>query len=145
MKLSEHFTVDEFTTSQTASRRGIRNVPGPRELANLKRLAAALEQVRAIYNKPLTISSGYRSPDLNSAIGGARSSAHLLGLAADINVPGISPRELGHAIIAAAIPFDQLIYEGTWIHFALAEGPLRGEMLTAHFGGARTTYTTGIA
>lgn len=144
MKLSEHFTLDEFTTSQTAARLAIGNNPGAVEIKNLHRLAEALEKVRAIHGSPLTISSGYRSPNLNSAIGGSRNSAHQYGLAADINVPGIPPRDLAHAIIAAGIEFDQLIFEGTWVHFALSSGKLRNETLTAHFGNGKVKYTAGI-
>ncbi|MES2349139.1 MAG: D-Ala-D-Ala carboxypeptidase family metallohydrolase [Pseudomonadota bacterium] len=146
MKLSEHFSLDEFTTSQTAARRRIDNTPTPAVFANLKRIAALLEQVRAIYGKPLTISSGYRSPELNAAIGGAKASAHVLGLAADINVPGVSPAVLAREIIKAGIKFDQLIYEGTWVHIALRAGVSRNEVLTAHFGAdGRATYTSGLA
>lgn len=145
MKLTEHFTLAEFTDSQTALRKGISNMPSEMAIANLHRVAEVLEQVRALFGKPLVISSGYRSPALNSAVGGASSSAHLTGLAADFTVPGMTPSDTAKAIVKAGIKFDQLIYEGTWVHLGLSAGALRNEVLTAHFGGGSTTYTRGIA
>lgn len=145
MKLTEHFTLEEFTDSQTATRRGIDNSAPPPVVNNLRRVAELLEQVRALVGKPLVVSSGYRSPALNVAIGGARSSAHLTGLAADINAVGMRARELAVAIRDSGLPFDQLIHEGTWVHIGLNSGQPRREVLTAHFGGGATTYTRGIA
>lgn len=143
--MSEHFTIAELTFSQTATRRGIDNTPSEATTANLRRLCDTLEQVRALVGKPLTISSGYRSPALNMAVGGARDSAHVQGLAADINCAGLSPKALAVLIRESGIAFDQLIYEGTWVHIGLADGPLRNEVLTARFSGGRAAYTRGIA
>lgn len=143
--LTEHFTLDEFTESQTATRKGIANKPSAAEINNLRRVAEVLEQVRALYGRPLTISSGYRSAALNAAVGGSKTSAHLRGLAADINVPGVSPRDLALKIRDSGIPFDQLIHEGTWVHIGLADGAPRREVLTAHFGSGPTSYTHGIS
>lgn len=125
MNLTEHFTFDELTASQIAARQRIDNTAGPAIVENLRRVAGVLEQVRAVVGRPVTISSGYRCPALNTAVGGARDSAHLQGLAADINVSGMAPKDLARAIIAAGIQFDQLIYEGTWVHIGLAAGKLR--------------------
>lgn len=144
MKLTEHFTLAEFTDSQTALRKGISNMPSEMAISNLQRVAETLEQVRALFGKPLVISSGYRSPALNSAVGGASSSAHLTGLAADFTVPGMTPSDTAKAIVKAGIKFDQLIYEGTWVHLGLSAGVPRNEVLTAHFGGGTTRYTRGI-
>jgi len=143
--LSEHFTLEEMTASQTAVRKGIDNTPSASVVENLRRVAGTLEQIRALVGAPVHVSSGYRSPELNAAVGGARDSAHLQGLAADIEVPGMTPQELAKAIEGAGIQFDQLIYEGTWVHVGLAAGPLRGQVLTATFNGGRATYTEGIA
>lgn len=144
MKLTEHFSLAEFTDSPTALRKGISNLPNDTAIGNLQRVAEVLEQVRALFDRPLVISSGYRSSALNAAVGGSRSSAHLTGLAADFIVPGITPSETAKAIAASGIEFDQLIYEGTWVHIGLSVGKARREVLTAHFGGGPATYTRGI-
>lgn len=142
--MSDHFTIAELTFSQTAVRKGIDNTPSPAVAANLDRLMATLEQVRALTG-PLRVSSGYRSPALNAAVGGARGSAHVLGLAADITSATLTPKSLALLIRESDIEFDQLIYEGTWVHIGLSAGPLRREVLTAHFDGGRATYSKGIA
>jgi hypothetical protein len=145
MNLTEHFTLEELVASQVAARRRIDNRPAPAVVENLRRVAGVLEQVRAAVGKPITISSGYRCPVLNTAVGGARDSAHLQGLAADINVSGMAPKDLACAIIAAGIQFDQLIYEGTWVHIGLAAGKLRNQVLTATFAPGGVVYSAGIA
>ena len=121
MRLSANFTLEEFTTSQEAARRGIENAPGEAALANLRRLANRLEAVRSVFGYPIVISSGYRSPALNAAVGGAPNSAHMTGCAADLIVPGYgTPIAVCQAILGAGIPFDQLIHEfGRWVHFAV--------------------------
>jgi len=145
MNLSPHFTLSEMTFSQTATRKGIDNMPPPIELDNLRRVAALLEQVRTLVGGPVRVSSGYRAPALNAAVSGAKNSAHVQGLAADITVPGMTPRALAWMIFQSEIIFDQLIYEGTWVHIALSTGKPRREVLTAHFGNGRTTYTQGLS
>lgn len=143
--MSAHFSIAELTFSQTAVRRGIDNTPSETVCANLRRLCDTLEQVRALTGQTLTISSGYRSPALNIAVGGARDSAHVLGLAADITCKGLTPKALAVMIRESGIAFDQLIYEGTWVHIGLAAGKLRNEVLTASFNGGHASYTRGIA
>ena len=145
MNLSEHFTLEELVASQIAARRRIDNRPPPAIVENLRRVAAVLEQVRALVDHPVTVSSGYRSPVLNAAVGGARESAHLQGLAADITVSGMAPKDLARAIITAGIEFDQLIYEGTWVHIGLAAGKLRNQVLTATFAPGGVVYSAGIS
>ncbi len=142
--MSEHFTIAELTFSQTATRKGIDNTPSPVVVGNLTRLMATLEQVRALTG-PLRVSSGYRSPALNASVGGARDSAHVLGLAADITSPTMTPKALALLIRESGIEFDQLIFEGTWVHIGLSAGAPRHEVLTAHFDGGRATYSRGIA
>lgn len=144
MQLSPHFTLAELTDSQTATRRGIDNTPTPAVIGNLARVTAVLERVRALVAGPITVSSGYRSPALNRAVGGAPASAHVLGLAADITAPGMAPKRLAQAIRDAGIETDQLIYEGTWVHIGLSAGAPRGQVLTATFAGGRASYTEGI-
>jgi hypothetical protein len=145
MNLTEHFTLEELVASQIAARRRIDNRPAPDIIENLRRVGGVLEQVRAAVGKPITVSSGYRCPALNAAVGGARDSAHLQGLAADINVSGMAPKALAKAIIAAGIQFDQLIYEGTWVHIGLAPGKPRNQVLTATFAPGGVVYSAGIA
>ena len=145
MNLTEHFSLDEMVASQIAARRRIDNRPAPSVIENLRRVAAVLEQVRAAVGAAVTVSSGYRSPALNSAVGGARESAHLLGLAADITVAGMAPKDLAKAVIKAGIQFDQLIYEGTWVHIGLSVGAPRGEVLTATFAPGGVVYSRGVA
>ena len=145
IKLSEHFTLEELTFSATAQRKQIDNKPPAEVLDNMKRLAAGLEEVRAaLGNKPMRINSGYRSPKLNRAVGGARLSAHMAGYAADFVCPDFgSPLKIVKALAATGIQFDKLIQEGTWVHISFAP-EARRQMLTAHFGPNGTSYTAGV-
>ena len=144
-KLSEHFTLEELTFSATAQRKQIDNNPPAEVLENMKRLAAGLEEVRAaLGNKPMRINSGYRSPKLNRAVGGARLSAHMAGYAADFVCPDFgSPLKIVKALAATGIQFDKLIQEGTWVHISFAP-EARRQLLTAHFGTNGTSYTAGV-
>jgi hypothetical protein len=144
-KLTEHFTLEEFTASQTASRMGLNNVPpeGSQERANVQRTAETLEKVRLILGeKPVLISSGYRSPEVNRAVGGATNSAHLSGLAVDFTCPGYgTPLDVCHALQPhmADLGIDQLIYEyASWVHLGLSAGEPRHMALTIDNGGTRT-------
>lgn len=140
MKLSANFHLDEFVTSQTAARRGIDNTPSPEVIKRLRNTAKGLERVRAVLGKPILISSGYRSPALNKAVGGSATSDHINGDAADFISPGFgTPIAICRAIVAAGIKFDQLIEEGTWVHISF--GPrMRGQILTMRNG----KYTAGL-
>ncbi|WP_321946563.1 D-Ala-D-Ala carboxypeptidase family metallohydrolase [Paraburkholderia sp. J10-1] len=147
-KLSKNFALSEFIISQTAARKSIDNTPTPDIVANLTLLANALEDVRVLLgNRPILISSGYRCPVLNRAVGGALSSAHVQGLAADLTCPGYgTPLAICRALAGSKIPYDQIIFESTWAHFAIAApGKLpRRQVLTAHFGFGVTTYSIGL-
>ncbi|MYM66345.1 DUF882 domain-containing protein [Pseudoduganella sp. FT55W] len=141
--LTPHFTLREMTESQTATRLGILNLPTQTEVDNLSRLAETLEKVRASVKQPVRVSSAFRSPRLNLAVGGASNSAHMRGLAADINVNGMTPRQLAQHIAGMDLPFDQLILEyDSWVHLALHESKTRRELLTIRKG---TGYTQGLA
>jgi zinc D-Ala-D-Ala carboxypeptidase len=125
--LSENFTLEELTHSEMALRRGFDNSPSPAAYENLIRLANLLEQVRKLLGKPLLINSGYRSKEVNDAVGSKDSSQHRIGCAADIRVPGMNPKEVCDAIIASDIQYDQLIREfweedkgGGWTHISVA-------------------------
>lgn len=143
--LSPHFSLEEMTFSQTASRRGIDNTPPPEIIERLKHTASQLEVVRGLIGQPLIVSSGYRSPELNKTIGGSPNSAHCQGFAVDFSCPAYgSPLKICRAIDAAKISYDQLIQEGTWVHISFSI-PMRQELLTARFSPTGTSYSGGLA
>lgn len=150
MKLSPHFALVELLASETAVRKRIDNTPTPEVQNNLAFLAGCLEVVRELLgNKPILISSGYRSSQLNAAVGGSRTSAHISGLAADFICPGFgTPLEICQVLArrAGQISFDQLIQEGTWVHigFAASGKVPRHQVLTASFGASGTNYVSGL-
>ena len=120
--LTEHFTLEELTHSEAALRNGWDNTPNGDEVANLTRLAQLLEQVKAaVGGKPVMINSGFRSKKVNDSVGSKDTSQHRLGCAADIRVPGMTPRQVVDACIAAKVPFDQIILEfDAWTHISVA-------------------------
>jgi zinc D-Ala-D-Ala carboxypeptidase len=151
MHLTEHFTPAELTRSDYAIRHGINNQPTDADvLENLHTLAAGLERVRSVLRQPVHVSSGYRSPKVNSGVGGAKDSAHMRGLAADLVLPGVSARDVCVKIIEAAafVGFDKCIYEHDWTHISFPEPEEQPRMIamTAVFrSGQPTTYLKGIA
>jgi len=125
MNLSEHFTLDELTASETAARNGWDNSPNLNELSNLKRLAEFLEQVKTVVGgKPVMINSAFRSKLVNDAVGSKDSSQHRIGCAADIRVPGMTPDDVVKAVMAADIGYDQVIREfDRWTHISIPNNP----------------------
>ena len=124
MNLSPNFTLEEMTRSEYALRRGWPNDPDDKALANLKRVALLLEKVRAEVNRPIIVTSGYRSPNINSAIGGQKNSQHMLGCAADIRAIDLSADDLMMAIVDSDIKYDQLIKEfDSWVHISVPNDP----------------------
>jgi uncharacterized protein YcbK (DUF882 family) len=120
MHLGKHFTLDELTHSQTAQRRGLSNSPDASAVGWLQRLVVtALDPIREALGRPVSISSGYRSPAVNKAVGGASSSQHVLGQAADIRTNAMTPAQLVAFIRTLGLPFDQLIEEPTWVHISV--------------------------
>ena len=145
MNLTPHFTLEELIFSETALRKGIDNSPSEEVKANLSELALTLEKVRELLGVPLHINSGYRGPKLNAAIGGSTTSAHMTGQAADFIAPQFgTPKDIAIEIAASDIEFDQLIFEGAWVHIGI-RGDMRRQVLTANFIGGKATYTSGIA
>lgn len=146
MQLTPHFTLAELTVSQRAARLGIPNQPDQKALRNLVRMAQTLELVRAALGFPLVVSSGYRSPLLNSKTPGASTtSAHARGLAADFTAPRFgTPFDVCREVMASGIVFDQLIYEyGEWVHIGLADdGAKPRRMVLSKFNG--TGYLPGL-
>lgn len=121
IQLSAHFKLSEMVISQTAIRKGIENVPSDLVIANLKYVCSSLlEPIRSKFG-PITITSGYRSPRLNNQIGGSITSAHVSGMAADINPLGsVTKKQIVDWVISTSEIeiFDQIIFEGTWVHVA---------------------------
>lgn len=141
MHLTQHFTLEELIHSDYAIRHGISNYPSPAMITNLKTLAEYLELVRDLLKSPIIISSGYRGMELNRKIGGSTRSAHMSGLAADFIAPRFgTPKEIVSAIKDSDIRYDQLIYEGTWVHFSV-DDRMRRETLTATFKNGKAKYS----
>ena len=134
MNLSPHFTLAELTHTD---HRSLDNTPNAAELANLKRLAEFLEVVKTtLGGKPVMINSAFRSKAVNDAVGSRDTSQHRLGLAADFRVPGVVPDAVVRAIIAAKLPFDQIIREfsdpvsgGGWTHISISDKPRRQALI----------------
>jgi zinc D-Ala-D-Ala carboxypeptidase len=125
MQLSPNFSLEELTRSEAAARGGWDNTPNDQELENLKRLAALLQDVKAaVGGKPVMINSGFRSKPVNDAVGSKDSSQHRLGCAADLRVPGMTPRQVVESCITANVPFDQIILEfDSWTHISVPNTP----------------------
>ena len=130
MKLTEHFTLEELTRSDTARVKRMNNTPSVADSANLLKLCQQiLEPIREAYGHPIQITSGYRSPKVNAAVGGAKTSQHQKGEAADITCSATSKAQLFHLIKSLIerkkIYVGQLIWEyGSehepgWIHISL--------------------------
>ena len=149
MKLTENFSLLELTKSQTAERKGIDNTPGPEHQENLKSLCVnGLQPIRDYFSKVVTISSGYRSPELCTAIGSKSTSQHARGEAADFEIFGVSNKELADWI-HYNINYDQLILEywkgeedpnSGWVHCSYSEGNNRRQYLRAYKENGKTKY-----
>jgi hypothetical protein len=140
MQLSEHFTLDEFTFSQTASRYNIDNTPGSKELENLQYTALQMESVRDILKHPISISSAYRSLAVNRAVGStAKRSQHLDGCAVDFTCAKFgTPRDIVKKIMCSNIKYDQLILEfDRWVHISFVKEANRKEVLVIDNSGTR--------
>ena len=146
--LSHNFTLEELCKSQTASRRGIDNLPTAEEIDNLRRVAEnILQPVRTHFDRAFTPSSGFRCLELNRAIGSGDQSQHVRGEAVDIEVPRVSNYDLA-VWIRDTLEFDQLILEcymlgdpaSGWVHVSLTAENNRNEALTYSNG----SYQVGL-
>ena len=149
MNLSNNFTLNELTKSQTATRKGINNEPSTEYVENLIHLAKTiLQPVREHFGKPVMISSGYRSPELCEAIGSSAKSQHAKGEAADFEIHGVDNKVLA-AWISANCDFDQLILEfyidgdpnSGWVHCSSKMESSRKQMLKAERIAGKVSYS----
>lgn len=147
MKLSEHFSLSEFTKSHTAENLNIPNNPTGIVIDNLTLLCAEiLEPLRAHFKLPIQILSGYRSNELNRAIGGAKNSQHVIGQAADFTIENVKNCDAWQYIVDN-LPFDQCIAEklredngsAGWVHVSYAHIPRKQAM---SFTGKK--YVSGL-
>jgi zinc D-Ala-D-Ala carboxypeptidase len=141
MKLSANFTLDELIKSQIAERKNINNNPTPDVIENLKELCInVLQPIRSHFSKPVIISSGYRSAQLCIEIGSSINSQHTLGMAADVEIWGISNKELFN-YIRNNLEYDQIILEffkgdeepnSGWVHVSYNKNDNRRQSLIAN-------------
>ena len=149
MKLSNNFSLNELTKSQTAERKGIDNTPSAEHQENLKSLCThVLQPVRDHFGQVVSVSSGYRSPELCTAIGSKITSQHAKGEAADFEIFGVSNKELADWI-HYNLNYDQLILEywkgeddpnSGWVHCSYSENQKRRQYLKAMKVDGRTKY-----
>jgi len=137
--LTPHFSLEELTVTD---HREFDNTPDDSEKNNLKRVAELLEQVKsALGGKPIMVNSAFRCKQVNDAVGSKDTSQHRVGCAADIRVPGMTPDEVVKAIMAAGLPYDQLIREfDRWTHISVTNQPggtPRGQVLIIDKQGTR--------
>ena len=149
MKLTENFSLNELTKSQTAERKGIDNTPSAEHQENLKSLCEMiLQPIRDHFGQVVSVSSGYRSPELCVAIGSSTKSQHASGCAADFEIFGVSNKELAD-YINENLDYDQLILEywkgedepnSGWVHCSYTNGSNRKQYLRAYKENGSTKY-----
>ena len=155
MQLTNNFTLEELTKSETALRQNIDNTPTVDVVENLTRLAEkVLQPVREHYGKGVKVNSGFRSMAVNAAVGGvqgAKPSDHTRGMAADIEIPGLPNAELAQWI-EANLEYTQLILEfytqgipdSGWVHVSYDPANLKKQSLTAVKQDGKTVYLPGL-
>ena len=149
MKLTENFSLNELTKSQTAERKGIDNTPSAEHQENLKSLCEMiLQPIRDHFGQVVSVSSGYRSPELCVAIGSSTKSQHASGCAAAFEIFGVSNKELAD-YIDQNLDYDQLILEywkgedepnSGWVHCSYTNGNNRKQYLRAYKANGSTKY-----
>ena len=144
MKLSPNFTLAELSVTET----GLKNVPTMEALSNLAKLTTTiLQPLRDMLGKPINVTSGYRSPEVNKRVGGEALSAHLTGRAADIYVAGMTPYQLAKFIQDSGLPYDKVIQEPSWVHVQIAKegNDPRGQEILARRVNGKMQYTFGLS
>ena len=148
MKLTQNFSLNELTKSQTAERKGIDNTPSTEHQENLKSLCEMiLQPIRDHFGQVVSVSSGYRSPELCVAIGSSTQSQHARGEACDFEIFGVSNKELAD-YIDENLDYDQLILEywkesdpnSGWVHCSYTDGSNRKQYLRAYKENGSTKY-----
>ena len=133
MNLSDHFSLEEATHSDTATRLGISNQPDAQQLENMKVAAIGMEKIRELLASPINVNSWIRLPEVNVAVGGSKVSSHMDGWAIDFTCKGFgTPLEVCKAIEKSNIKFDQMIHEfgdNGWTHISFAPA-MRQQKLT---------------
>lgn len=152
MNLSPNFTLTEMTKSEYALRHGIKNEPNEEQIENLTLLAQkVLQPVRDAFKRGVKVNSGFRSPELNRAIGGSPTSDHTKGMAADIEIPGVSNYTVSKWI-QDNLEFTQVILEfytpgvpdSGWVHVSYDPNNLKKQALTATRRNGKTVYLPGL-
>jgi hypothetical protein len=140
LKLTPHFTLEEFTVTS----KPLDNTPSKEMIEVLRTTAFYMERVRELLgNVAIKVNSAYRSQAVNKAVGGSKTSAHTLGYAVDFTAYGHTPLTIANTLAKSDLKFDQLIYEGTWVHISF-DPKMRREILTAKFKNGKATYLKGI-
>jgi len=140
LKLTPHFTLEEFTVTS----KPLDNTPSKEMVEVLRTTAFYMERVRELLgNVAIKVNSAYRSQAVNKAVGGSKASAHTLGYAVDFTAYGHTPLTIANTLAKSDLKFDQLIYEGTWVHISF-DPKMRREILTAKFKNGKATYLKGI-
>ena len=131
--MGKYFSIEELSASPTAHSRGIDNTPSERAIANMNAMITnLLDPLRALWGRAIRVNSGYRSPQLNRAVGGAEQSQHMRGEAADLTTGSCSDnRKLFNLICECGLEFDQLINEHgySWIHVSYSAGHNRRQII----------------
>jgi hypothetical protein len=152
MNLSANFSLKEMTRSDAATRLGLNNTPDEKTIDNLKTLCEkVLQPIRDHFGKTVTVTSGFRSSETNQAIGGSKSSDHVRGQAADIEIPGVPNAELAQWIMDN-LEYTQLILEfytpgipdSGWVHVSYDPSNLKKQELTAMKVAGKTQYVSGL-
>ena len=152
MNLTANFSLHEMTKSETALRKNMPNEPTEADIANLKLLAEkVLQPLRDHYGVGIKVNSGYRSPDVNAAVGGSRTSDHCKGQAADIEIAGVPNATLAQ-YIKDSLQYTQLILEfytpgvpdSGWVHVSYDANNLKRQTLTATKKDGKTAYLNGL-
>lgn len=134
--MTEHFTLNEFLRSDTASRYKIDNTPNKEQLENIEFVARQLEIIRSYYNKPMFISSGFRTKELNTLLKGSKTSQHMQGLAVDINLKSKNENKIFFNLVNKLIKENQIKvyqlideYNYKWVHIGFSQTNPKGQVL----------------
>jgi hypothetical protein len=152
MNLTINFSLNELTKSEVALRMDLENIPGEAEITSLRLLAEkVLQPIRDHYGKGVKVNSGFRSSAVNQAAGGSKTSDHVKGQAADIEIPGVANAELAQWIMDN-LEYTQLILEfytpgipdSGWVHVSYDPNNLKRQELTAMKVAGKTQYVPGL-